>query len=141
MENTPQLMGLFFNKNEKSAKDFLLYSLVNDNESLLTRKVRMIPAWKLEPLVIWVLSKHFNVFALEQKSVRLATLIQDLDTEIGIYLQEQGAELPKKVLKNAGKSNDLKEDKQELPDTGLNPEPVDETSEDGQSKVEGDSYY
>lgn len=76
LENTPQLKSIFFLG--KSAKDFLLESLVDELDLLI---VRASPTWGLEPCVIWVLSKHFNVFSLEKRGVLLATLIEDLDNE------------------------------------------------------------
>ena len=81
LENTPQLKNIFFWG--KSAKDCLLASLEDEEE---LQFVRAAPAWGVEPSVIWVLSKHFNVFSIEKKGVLAATLIEDLDVEVREYL-------------------------------------------------------
>jgi len=81
LENTPQLKTIFFRG--ISAKDFLLQSLDDEHELNL---VRACPSWGLEPGVIWVLSKHFNVIAIEKKGALVASLIEDLDIEVRKYL-------------------------------------------------------
>lgn len=134
LKSTPQLKALFFNG--VSAKDFLLESLEDKKE---LEKVRNLPAWGIEPVVIWVLSKLFNVFALEKKSVQLARLIDKLDTSVREYMTEmEGLTNNVKSVKEVrtkqkkdGLKKDLKEPKQELklPETGYNPETQPETGE------------
>jgi hypothetical protein len=129
LDNTPQLKTIFFQG--KSAKDFLLESLV-DEKSL--ERVRATPTWGLEPRVIWVLSKHFNVFSLEKRGALLATLIEDLDYEVRKYMMtlEETGEKVNKGEKGSGETKDCKKRAR-----GLNqPESLDERKDDGQSVVD-----
>lgn len=105
IENTPQLKTIFFQG--KSAKSFLIETLKNEQ---LLDLVRATPSWGVEPIVILVLSKHFNVFSLEKKGVPVATLIEDFDGEVMNYLKSfeekednTAIEAPKGCKKRAAK--------------------------------------
>ena len=66
--------------------DYLLDKLQNESEKVI---VRAMGTYTIETIVIWVLSKHFNVFALEQKSVRLSTLVAELDINVRNYTNNE----------------------------------------------------
>lgn len=128
LENTPQLKSIFFKG--QSAKDFLLESLVDERELQI---VRASPTWGFEPGVIWVLSKHFNVFSLEKRGVLLATLIDDLDKEARKYMKTlEVGDMVNKGEKGSGELKDRKKRAQ-----GVNPpETHDERKDDGQTMVD-----
>lgn len=84
--NIPKLIRLLINKEEQSAKDYLLDKLNDDKDKEI---VRQLGTYTLECIAIWVLSKLFNVFSLEENSVRLATLIDQLDQHVRLHVKSK----------------------------------------------------
>jgi len=132
-DSAPQLKSLFFNRDRLSAKEFLMKHLKVDTDRAI---VRAMGAYTLETVVIWVLSKHFNVFALEQKSVTLANLLGDLDKSVR-ELHSCGIE-----KKNKMKASSNKEQLEPAHDTKLEggePETVLATTLEGAPTVKAGS--
>lgn len=88
------LRKLFFNKDEQSARAYLLDKLKGNKDLGI---VRSMGDFSLETIAIWVLSSLFNVSSLEEKSVRLAHLIEQLDLFVRVYHAHYNKD-PKKLV-------------------------------------------
>ena len=76
-ESLGQLKNKFINIDEQTAKDYLLDKLEKPDDLDI---VRAMGTYTLECIVVFVLSKQFNVFALDKASVQVATLVSELDS-------------------------------------------------------------